>query len=71
VAQRRLLTDEDFTEAMERNSKLRVFKDDHIIDTGSHVVRFDDRTVVTQAGVSDISYHDRTACEFYEMKKRG
>ncbi|MFD0712008.1 hypothetical protein [Paenibacillus sp. GCM10027626] len=70
MAQRRLESDQDFTEALERQVRLRVFKDDHVIDTGCVIVRFDDRTIVTQSGVSDIAYHSRAECEFFEMKKR-
>jgi hypothetical protein len=66
----RLLTDLDFQEVMERQARLRVFKDDHIIDTGGVIVRFDDHTVVVQTGVSDLAYHARAACEFFEIRKR-
>lgn len=66
----RLLTDQDFQEAMERQARLRVFKDDHIIDTNGVIVRFDDQTVVVQAGVGDLAYHARAACEFFELRKR-
>jgi hypothetical protein len=66
----RLLTDVDFQEAMERQARLRVFKNDHIIDTGGLIVRFDDRTIVVQAGVGDLAYHARQECEFFELRKR-
>jgi hypothetical protein len=66
----RLLTDSDFQEVMERQARLRVFKDDHIIDTGGVIVRFDDHTVVVQTGVGDLAYHTRAACEFFELRKR-
>jgi hypothetical protein len=66
----RLLTDVDFQEAMERQARLRVFKNDHIIDTGGLIVRFDDRTIVVQAGVGDLAYHIRQECEFFELRKR-
>jgi hypothetical protein len=66
----RLLTDIDFQEAMERQARLRVFKNDHIIDTGGLIVRFDDRTIVVQAGVDDLAYHARQECEFFELRKR-
>jgi hypothetical protein len=67
---RRLVTNEDFEEAMERGFRLRVYKDDHIIDTGGVIVRFDDRTVVCQSSVSDVAYHERSACEFFEIRSR-
>ncbi|MCQ6563243.1 hypothetical protein [Paenibacillus mendelii] len=70
MAQRRLLTDQDFNEAMERQIKLRVFQDDHVVDMGGIIVRFDDLMVVVQSGVSEIAYHDRKRCEFFEMRKR-
>lgn len=70
MAQYRLLTDQDFHEAMEHQTKLRVFQDDHVVDMGGIIVRFDDQTVVVQTGVSEISYHDRRKCEFFEMRKR-
>jgi hypothetical protein len=66
----RLLTDPDFEEAMRRQTRLRVFKNDHIIDTGGIIVRFDNRTVVVQSGVGDLAYHDRGECEFFELRKR-
>ncbi|NOU91836.1 hypothetical protein GC093_01100 [Paenibacillus sp. LMG 31456] len=67
---RRLITDQDFQEAMERQRAIRVFQDDHVVDSGGIIIRFDDNLIVTQSGVSDISYHQRTLCEFFEMKKR-
>ncbi|XID92411.1 hypothetical protein ACF3MZ_28770 [Paenibacillaceae bacterium WGS1546] len=66
----RLVTDPDFREALERRAPLRVFKDDHLVDSGGVLVRFDDRTVVVQSGVGDLAYHDRLACEFFELRKR-
>jgi hypothetical protein len=63
---RRLLTDRDFQEAMDREYPLRVFRDDLIIDSGGIIIRFDDELVVVQAGVSQISYHERSRCEFFE-----
>ncbi|SEO35403.1 hypothetical protein [Paenibacillus sp. OV219] len=66
----RLVTDEDFTEAMERQFRLRVYKDDHIVDSGGVIIRFDDTTVVSQSSVSDVAYHDRSACEFFEIRRR-
>ncbi len=66
----RLLTDQDFEEAMQRQARLRVFKNDHIIDNNGIIVRFDNQTVVVQAGVGDLSYHARADCEFFELRKR-
>ncbi|RCW42077.1 hypothetical protein [Paenibacillus prosopidis] len=67
---RRIFTDQDFEEAIEKQARIRVFQDNHIVDSSSLVVRFDDRIVVTQSGVSDIAYHNRKECEFFELKKR-
>ncbi|TJY40736.1 hypothetical protein E5161_16445 [Cohnella pontilimi] len=67
---RKLLTDADFQDAMERQIGIRVFERDHIVHSGGAILRFDERSVVIQAGVSDLSYFTRTACEFYELKKR-
>ncbi|SDX32761.1 hypothetical protein [Paenibacillus sp. CF384] len=67
---RRLQTDADFTEAMERQFKLRVYKDDHIVDSGGIIIRFDDSIVVSQSSISDVAYHDRNACEFFEIRRR-
>jgi len=66
----RLITDEDFQEALDKQALIRVFKDDHIIDSGGIIVRFDDRTVVIQTGVGDLAYHDRTVCEIFELRNR-
>ncbi|MGG1599392.1 hypothetical protein [Paenibacillus naphthalenovorans] len=70
MAQRRLLTDQDFQEAMDRQVAVRVFQNDHILDSGGIIIRFTDTSIVTQSGVSDVTYHQRNACEFFEMKKR-
>lgn len=67
---RRLLTDQDFQEALDKQVLVRVFQHDHIVDSGAVITRFDERTVVIQAGVSDVSYHSREACEFFEMKRK-
>ncbi|MFC5653141.1 hypothetical protein ACFPYJ_29325 [Paenibacillus solisilvae] len=66
----RLETDQDFEEALERRSILRVFKDDHIVDSGCTLVRFDNELVVCQSSVSEVSYHSRRECEFFGMRKR-
>lgn len=70
MAQRRLLTDQDFQEAMERQAAIRVFQNDHIVDSGGIIIRFTDTAIVIQSGVSDVAYHQRNACEFFELKKR-
>ncbi|MFC5469317.1 hypothetical protein ACFPPD_11345 [Cohnella suwonensis] len=66
----RLLTDPDFEEAMRRQARLRVFKNDHIVDSGGTIVRYDGNTVVVQSGVGDFAYHSRTDCDFYEVRQR-
>lgn len=67
---RRLISDLDLTEAMERHVNIRVFKDDHIVDSNVTIVRFDETFIVVQSGVSELTYHERETCEFFEMKKR-
>jgi len=64
----RLVTDLDFQEALASQARLRIFKNDHIVDSGCVVVRFDDRTVVVQSGVSELAYHSREDCEFFELR---
>lgn len=66
----RLVTDIDFQDAVERQAVVRVFKDDHIVDSNAVVLRFSEKTVVVQTRVSDLTYYDREVCEFFEMKKR-
>ncbi|MBB6731779.1 hypothetical protein [Cohnella zeiphila] len=67
---RRLETDEDFAEAKEKQLRLRVFRDDHLVESGSVIVRFDAETVVLQSGVSDLAYHPRAKCEFFELRRK-
>ena len=67
---RRLLTDADFQEALDKGTRVRVFRDNQIVDASSIVVRFDERTVVTQSSVSDLMYHRRADCEFFDLRKR-
>lgn len=67
---RRLLTDSDFHEAMEHERHIRVFQDDLVVSSGGTIIRFDETTVVIQSGVSDIAYHPRKQCEFFEWRKR-
>ncbi|MNY73771.1 hypothetical protein D3C86_2126400 [compost metagenome] len=66
----RLVTDADFQEVVDRQAVVRVFKDDHIVDSNAFVLRFSDTTVVVQTRVSELTYYDREACEFFEMKRR-
>lgn len=66
---RRLVTDLDFEEVIEKQLRIRVFQDNHIVEMNPYVVRFDDKLVVTQSGVSDITYHNRSDCEFFVLKK--
>ncbi len=67
---RRLVTDFDLEDAMQRQAGIRVFEDDHIVHSGGSILRFDERTVVIQAGVSDLAYFTRGKCEFFELKIR-
>lgn len=67
---RRLITDQDFQEAMEREAGIRVFQNDHIVDSGGTVSRFNAETIVIQSGVSEVAYYQRNECEFFEMRKR-
>lgn len=66
---RRLATEQDLQEAMDNEIAVRVFKDDLMIDSGGIIIRLDDTTVVTQSGVSELAYHSRELCEFFEMRK--
>jgi hypothetical protein len=66
----RLLTDPEFEEALTRQARIRVFKNDHMIDTSGIIIRFDSQTVVVQSGVGDLAYHSRGECEFFELRKR-
>lgn len=66
----RLETDRDFEEAARRQAPIRVFKNDHMIDSGGIVLRFDDSTVVVQTSVSELTYHARRDCEFFMVRQR-
>lgn len=66
---RELLTDADFQEAAESKHRIRVFKGDHLIDASTHIVRFTPDTVITQSDVSDMTYHPRRECQFFELRK--
>lgn len=67
---RKLITDQDLLEAIESETSIRVFENDHVVDSGGIIVRFTDEIVVIQSEVSQITHYDRTKCEFYEMRKR-
>jgi hypothetical protein len=67
---RRLVTEQDFKEAMERELRIRVFQDDHVVNSNCIISRFDEHQIVIQSGVSDFAYYAREQCEFFEMKKR-
>ncbi|MWV43149.1 hypothetical protein GRF59_05855 [Paenibacillus sp. HJL G12] len=66
---RELLTDADFQEAEQKKMPIRVFRDDHLIDALTYIVRFTDTTIITQSDVSDMTYHSRRECQFYELRK--
>jgi hypothetical protein len=67
---RKLITDQDLQEAMDRHASIRVFQDDHVVDSGGVVIRFTDTDVVIQNKVSELAYYRRDLCEFFEMAKR-
>ncbi|WP_074048691.1 hypothetical protein [Paenibacillus ihumii] len=66
---RRLITEHDLQTAMEQGLRIRVFHDNHLIESGSVIIRLTEDTVITQSSVSDLSYHNRSSCQFYELKK--
>lgn len=66
---RRLTTDQDFSEALECQLRVRVFQDGQLIGLGGTIIRFDDQTIVVQTDISDLAYHPRNLCEFFEIKK--
>ncbi|ANY75811.1 hypothetical protein BBD41_26330 [Paenibacillus ihbetae] len=65
---RPLLTDADFKEVLEKSIPIRIFKDNHLIESGGIVIRFTEDTIITQSGVSSLGYHGRDNCEFFEVK---
>jgi hypothetical protein len=65
---RRLETDQDFQEAMDRQARIRVFLNDHMVDSGGVISRFDDQIIAVQSSVSDLTYQRRELCEFFETK---
>ena len=66
---RRLDTDLDLQDAQNRKLPIRVFENNHYIESGSIILRFTTDTVITQKGVSEISYHNRDSCQFFELKR--
>ncbi|WP_410771471.1 hypothetical protein [Fontibacillus sp. BL9] len=66
---RRLLTEQDFQEALDRQLRIRVFRNDHMVDNDTLIIRFTDETVITQTGVSELTYHSRRDSQFFELKK--
>lgn len=66
---RKLLTEQDFQEALERQLRIRVFEGHHLVDNGTVIIRLDGDTVITQKSVSDITYHSRRDCQFFEVRK--
>lgn len=66
----RLVTDQDFQQAMEREAHIRVFQNDHVVGSGGVITRYTDDTVVIQYSVSDVTYHPRRDCEFFDIRKR-
>ncbi|MGZ7442891.1 hypothetical protein [Paenibacillus oralis] len=66
---RELFTDADFQEALDRKQRVRVFRDDHLIENNTQIIRFTEETIITQSGVSDITYHPRRECQFFEIRK--
>ncbi|MFB5763708.1 hypothetical protein [Paenibacillus medicaginis] len=66
---RKLWTDGDFQEAIDRHLPVRIFENDQLVGSGGCIIRFDDTTVVIQSGVDDLAYHDRDRCEFFELRR--
>lgn len=67
---RRLTTDQDFQDALDRQLRIRVFHNSHMVESGAIIVRFTEDKIITQTSVSDLTYHSRQECEFFELKKR-
>ncbi|WP_435924049.1 hypothetical protein [Paenibacillus sp. DYY-L-2] len=66
---RRLLTEQDFQEAVDRKLRVRVFRDEHMVDNNTVIIRFTDDTIITQSGVSELTYHPRRDSQFFELRK--
>jgi len=67
---RRLTTDQDFQDALDRQLRIRVFHNSHMVESGATIIRFTEDKIITQSSVSDLTYHSRLECEFFELKKR-
>lgn len=67
---RKLITDQDLQQAMDKKIPIQVFENNHLIETGTTVLRFTSDTVITQKSVSDVSYHNRDHCQFFELKRK-
>ena len=65
---RRLENDQDFADAMEQQMGIRVFRDNYIVDSGGKIVQYDEKVVVIQYGVGDLSYLSRESCEFFGIR---
>lgn len=65
---RRLENDQDFADAMEQQMGIRVFRDNYIVDSGGKIVQYDEKVVVIQSGVGDLSYLSRESCEFFGIR---
>ncbi|MFC3748835.1 hypothetical protein [Paenibacillus sp. GCM10012306] len=65
---RPLFTDIDLQEAVDRQYPVRVFQDDHMVNSGGFIVRFTDSDVVIQSRVSDLTYYSRSNCQFFEVR---
>ena len=66
---RRLGTDRDFEEVVQKQQSIRVFQNDHIVDNKTVVIRFDEQLVVTQSDYGDVTYHNRNECEFFVLRR--
>lgn len=68
--QYRLTTDEELQEAIDKQLQVRIFKGDLLIEARAVIVRYDDRLIVTQSGVSDLGYYQRADCECFALRRR-
>ncbi|WP_042200726.1 hypothetical protein [Paenibacillus camerounensis] len=65
---RPLFTDSDLQEAIDRKLPVRVFENDHLVNSGATLVRFTDSDVIIQSRVSDLTYYSRRTCQFFEVR---
>lgn len=65
---RKLTTDADFQAAVDKESLIRVFLHNQIVEHRAIIVRFDEQKIITQSNISDLMYHDRSECEFFLLK---